>query len=204
MFTAYFLKRKLRRAIVNKTINLNNLQCVDLSHMNLSSIDIRGAKLNSAILENTNFKNTILQGAVLTKAKLMGANLQGANLIYVDFTDADLRGANMRNTSLSNAIFRNADLRGADLTNAKIDISTNFMQANMENIIVDEDKVNKAINAGAVIKPLKLYDRVLYTLGFRDRFLKDKVPTMKQIVPISNRGNPRFLNVASRHKVETT
>lgn len=186
MFTAYFLKRKLRRAIVNKIINLNNLQCVDLSHMNLSSIDIRGAKLNNAILENTNFNNTILQGAVMTKAKLLGANLQGANLIYVDFTGADLRGANMRNTKLSNAVFRDADLRGADLTDAKIDNTTNFMQANMKNIIVDESKVNKAINVGAVIKPLNFYGRILYTLGIRKQFLSDKVPTMKQIVPISN------------------
>jgi len=186
MFSAYFLKRKLQRGIINKTINLKFLQCVDLSHMNLSSIDIRGAKLNNAILEGANFKNTILLGEVLTKAKLLGANLQGANLIYVDFTGADLRGANMRNTKLANAIFRDADLRGADLTDAKIDVSTNFMQANMENIIVDEDKLNKAVNAGATIKPLKLYDRILYALGFRERFLKDKVPTMKQIVPISN------------------
>ena len=186
MFTAYFLKRKLHRAIVNKTINLNFLQCIDLSHMNLSSIDIRGAKLNSAILENTNFKNAILQGAVLSKAKLLGANLQGANLIYVDFTGADLRGANMRNTRLSNTIFKDADLRGADLTDAKIDNTTNFMQANMENIIIDESKVKKAINAGAVIKPLTFYGRIIYMLGIRNRFLKDKIPNMKQIVPITN------------------
>jgi uncharacterized protein YjbI with pentapeptide repeats len=182
---AFFIKWKLQRAVVSRTINLNTLQFVDLSYMNLSYIDIRGAKLNNAILERTKFKHTILQGAVLSKAKLLYANLQGSNLSYADFTGADLRGVNMKNVILYKTNFTGADLRGADLTDARIDATTNFMEANMINIIVDENKLNKAITAGAIIKPLRYYDRMLYSIGYRKKFFKDAVSNMKQIVPVT-------------------
>lgn len=180
----YLSKRRLRRDIINKKADLNSLQEVDLSYMNLSSIDIRGAKLNNSVLERAKFKNTILQGAVLKEAKLLGANLQGANLIYVDFTEADLRGVNMRNVNLYNANLTCADLRGADLTDAKIDYSTNFMDANMKNIIVDEVKLNKAIISGAKIKHLGGYDKMWYMMGFRQQFWRDKARNSKKVFPI--------------------
>jgi len=180
----YLLKRKLYRSIKNKTVNLHYLNGVDLSYMNLSNIDIRGAKLSNSILTGTRMKSTILQGAMLNNAKLSLADLRGANLIYVNFSGADLRGADLCEATLYNANFTRADLRGANLSGVKIDNTTNFMEANMTDVIVDEARLNKSIVAGATIKQMSYYAKLKYNVGYRRHISEYKRINPKKIIPI--------------------
>lgn len=166
-FSSYLYKRNLRRRIINKKANLNVLFESDLSYMNLSEIDMRGAKMRASNLKKTLFKNTALQGAVISSAKLIGANFSGANLSYVNFSNSDMRGVNLRCANLYKADFNNANLSYADLTNARIDVTTNFTNANMTNVVVNINRLNIAITEGAIVKPIGAFDKLLYSLSFK-------------------------------------
>jgi len=175
-FCLYLSKRKLRRRIINKKVNLSLLPNSDLSYMNLSDIDMRGAKLCASNLKKTKFKNTILQGAVINSANLSGANLSDAKLNFVNFSGSDLRGVNLRGANLYKTNFDGANLSYADLTNAKIDITTNFTNAIMINVIIDTNRLNIAITTGANIQRMNWYDQLLHNLSFKSYGKKKVTP----------------------------
>jgi uncharacterized protein YjbI with pentapeptide repeats len=144
--------------------------------MNLSDIDMRGAKLCASNLKKTKFKNTILQGAVINSANLSGENLSDAKLNFVNFSGSDLRGVNLRGANLYKTNFDGANLSYADLTNAKIDITTNFTNAIMINVIIDTNRLNIAITTGANIQRMNWYDQLLHNLSFKSYGKKKVTP----------------------------
>jgi len=174
----YLSKRKLRRQIINKKANLNALMDSDLSYMNLSNIDIRGAKMSASNLKRTVFKNTVLQGAVINSANLCGANFSGANLSFVNFSDSNMRFVNLRGANLYKVDFSGANLCYADLTDARIDITTNFTNANMRNVIVNTSRLKIAITEGAIIQPMGVFEEVLYSLSIKSHNTKKIVPIL--------------------------
>jgi uncharacterized protein YjbI with pentapeptide repeats len=175
-FCSYLSKRKLRRRIIKKKVNIRFLLDSDLSYMNLSDIDMRGAKMTASNLKKTLFKNTLLQGAVINSANLSGANLSDAKLIFVNFSGSDLRGANLRGANLYKTNFDGANLSYADLTGAKIDITTNFTNAIMINVIIDINRLNIAITSGAKIQHMNGYDHLLHSLSLKSYNKKKITP----------------------------
>ena len=171
----YLAKRKTIRQIKNKTANLNSLNDLDLSYMNLSNVDMRGAKMRASCLKKTVFKNTILQGATITSANLSGANLSGANLNYVNFSNSDLSGAKLRGARLYKAVFKGANLSCADFTDAKIDMTTDFTNANMTNAIIDINRLNIAITDGTIIQAMNIIDQIFYGLSIKSYNNKTKI-----------------------------
>lgn len=175
-FCSYLSKRKLRRRIINKKVNLNALLDSDLSYMNLSDIDMRGAKMCASNLTKTKFKKTVLQGAVINSANLTGANFSDAKLTFVNFSNSDMRGVNLRGANLYKTNFNGANLSYADFTDAKIDITTNFTNAIMINVIIDINRLNIAITTGADIQHMNRYGKLLNSLSLKSYNTKKIVP----------------------------
>jgi uncharacterized protein YjbI with pentapeptide repeats len=151
--------------------------------MNLSDLDMRGAKMTASNLTKTLFKKTLLQGAVISSANLTGANFSGANLSYVNFSNSDMRGANLRGANLYKAVFNGANLSYADLTDARIDVTTNFTNAIMINVIVDITRLHNAITTGADIQRMNGYNQLLHTLTLKSYNTKKIVPV--NFAPVS-------------------
>jgi len=91
-----------------------------------------------------NFIGVDLSRADFSNANLSHANMENANLFGANFSNADLSNANLAKTNLFGAIFfnailyntnfSNANLKGAILNQAKIDNTTNFYSAVLEEI----------------------------------------------------------------------
>ena len=183
---SYFSKQKHCLIIRNKRCDLKKLQGIDLSNMNLSNIEIRGSKFTNSILNGTKFNTSILQGSMLNNCHLISAKFKESNLTYVNFSNSDLRGANFSNSNLYKTDFTGCNLEGANFTNAKFDITTNFTNANLNNIIVnDNSRINIAnINVKNITK-MSFTDKLRYKCGIK-KFRPNKTALDKRkIIPVN-------------------
>ena len=148
--------------IVNKGVNEENLDAVDLSealliNAQMKKTSLKGSNLNGAVLKRANLEQAILDDAELSDtdfqdaklgwAKLARANLkqsdmtscdlrfaqlESANLEDVSLANAQMRGANLKFCNLSNAILEKADLKYAKLNEANL-CGVDFTGADLEN-----------------------------------------------------------------------
>ncbi len=115
-----------------------DLSGVDLTNANLTGANFSRADLSQANLSNANLTGADLAGADLANADLSGANLTGANLSNTDLTGANLSGANLNGTDLARA-----DLERSDLRDAMTSGSTNFDNANLNQVTMPNGTINQ-------------------------------------------------------------
>jgi len=89
-----------------------------------------------------------------------------------------MRFVNLRGANLYKVDFSGANLCYADLTDARIDITTNFTNANMRNVIVNTSRLKIAITKGAIIQPMGVFEEVLYSLSIKSHNTKKIVPIL--------------------------
>lgn len=112
---------------------------VDVSGAFLQGVDLERASLvranfSSADLRDANLSRSNLEDADLTSANARGASLSGADLAGADLSTSDLTGANLARANLRGANLRGATLEGVDLQDVVFDQTTNFEQANLQNV----------------------------------------------------------------------
>jgi uncharacterized protein YjbI with pentapeptide repeats len=131
----------LRRArLVKADLRRASLAGADLFGADLTRANLTGAKLAEADLDEA----VLTDEALLVSAKFSGATLRKANLDLADASNADFTGAKLNSASLSKSVLRGAVFSGADLSGTtlqypQLDRGTNFANANLSDIDMDEE-----------------------------------------------------------------
>jgi len=123
---------------INGTVHkvTGNFSFCNLLAMKLIGAYLYGCILYRANLQYANLQWANLQYANLDNASLYNANLQNASLQYANLDNASLYNANLQNASLQwanlqNASLYNANLQNANLENIQVNMSSNFINANL-------------------------------------------------------------------------
>lgn len=129
----------LNKAEVAELLAARDFSDKDLRSVELSSAELPGLKAIKSLLRDARFRHANLKGADFTQANLSNAQLFAANLQGANFRDADVEGADFTSADLRGADFRGASLFGATLHTdgaamAKIDATTKFSAAVLEQL----------------------------------------------------------------------
>jgi hypothetical protein len=101
----------------------------------LSGVDLTGDVFPDGVqAAGAKFKGANLREIRMKKCRFDGANLDGAKLVdgifeEARFDKASLRGVDLSGADVAGASFKKADLRGADLRSVRMDNSTDFSGA---------------------------------------------------------------------------
>ncbi len=113
-------------------INFRNVQDLDLR-----SITLIYADCASLLGLEKNWENADLEGSLFIDSLLNGSSFKNADLCAADFSRSEMRGCNFQGANLIKTDFENCDLSNADFSNARIDKSTSFKNAILENAKFD-------------------------------------------------------------------
>lgn len=132
-----------------------NLRSANLKNALLTNANLRGAKLiqaklNRAELENSDLTEADLRNAELWHTNLTGAKLKesilkdavlfNANLASADLSGANLNGAGLMSANMKGTIFYQAELRGCNIKRAVFDEMTDFRDADIDYITIQNLK----------------------------------------------------------------
>jgi DMSO/TMAO reductase YedYZ molybdopterin-dependent catalytic subunit len=129
----------LAKAEVARLLAARDFSGHDLRSVELSSADLAGLRAVKSLLRDSRFKNANLAGADFTGANLSNAQLCGASLRDAVFLGADVEGADFTSADLRGATFLGASLFGASLHTdgaapAKLDATTRFSSAVLDQL----------------------------------------------------------------------
>lgn len=152
---ASLTRQQMAEAIASRDFSGRELRGIDARGRELAGLAARGALLRNADFRDCRLQQAVFDGANLSNAHFERADLRGASFAAADveganFAGADLRGANFSGASLVGASFGAAAQAGDPQRSAKIDRSTQFDLASLDQLVpVEAAFVAAAIAPGA-------------------------------------------------------
>ena len=126
-----------------------DLRRVSLKGADLTGADLTDADLSEAIAIQAKFDRARLEHALLDKTNFSGATLRRANLSYAEAPEADFSYATLNAAILDHAVLEGTNLKGAILVGAKmreirLSDTTNLVDADVTEVVLDEESMTKA------------------------------------------------------------
>ncbi|MDX2303113.1 MAG: pentapeptide repeat-containing protein [Microscillaceae bacterium] len=109
----------------------------DLREIQLTGIVLPYADCSAILCLDKNWSRADLEGSLFIDSILNNCSFQDSDLYGADFSRSEMKHCNFRGANLLKTDFENCDLSGSDFRGAKIDQSTLFKNAILENVLMD-------------------------------------------------------------------